>query len=202
MLQYFQIISLLNYQNLMALSISSAQQSVHDSTKWAMVAAEDHTSWRLTAAEWRPPAFPAAVSKEQEPIIPAPKLFQSLSETPLPINDTSLPSIADCAVHLELLQAFYFLRRRVLLSTAMDKVLGIKAEPKEVWRAEPGSYYRPVRKQIKIRDQTFAERRQIKWTLFINCAVVRFVDWAKMIDDTACAAISPRLPPLGQYFEF
>ena len=185
----------------MALQISYDQQAIHECTKDAMNAVRG-VRWRnLSANNWQPPSFQRAPSKAEEPIIPAPKIFQSLSET-AQLNDlTLLPSIADCAVHLELLQVLYTLRRKVLQSTALDETFDIKPQPREVWRG-----YGHNRRQVKIKDSTFAERRKAKWPGFISCAVVRFLEWLKTADaslgaEGASSKQSRRLPPLGKCWD-
>jgi hypothetical protein len=56
---------------------------------------------------------------------------------------------------------------------------------------------------VKIKDSTFAERRKIKWPGYINCAVVRFLEWLPTADaslgtESASSQESTRLPPLGK----
>jgi hypothetical protein len=180
--------------NIMALQINYDQRAVHNCTKDALKAVQDVPSWV-------PKAFRPAPSKADEPIIPAPKVFQLLSRT-APLGDAILlPTIADCAVHLELLQVLYTLRRKVLQSTRLDKTFDIKPQPREVWKG-----YGRNRRKEKIKDSTFAERRKAKWPGFINCAVVRFLEWLKATDaslrtEGASSRQIRRLPPLGKYRE-
>lgn len=79
---------------------------------------------------WKPPQFEIAALKE-EPNIPAPELFQSLYDTEILASSARntvycIPTVAQCAVHLELLQALHALRVRVMDSPALDHVLGAK----------------------------------------------------------------------------
>jgi hypothetical protein len=181
----------------MALQINYDQRAIHECTKDAMNAVQGVRSWNSPANNWQPPTFQPAPSKAEEPIIPAPKIFQLLSQTAQLGGATLLPSIADCAVHLELLQVLYTLRRKVLQSTDLDKTFDIKPQPREVWRG-----YRRNRHKVKIKDSTFAKRRKAKWPGFINCAVVRFLEWLKTADaslrtEGASSRQIRRLPPLG-----
>jgi hypothetical protein len=182
----------------MALQISYDQRAIHECAKDAMNAVQGVRSWNLPANNWQPPTFQPAPSKAEEPIIPAPKVFQLLSEISQLGDAPLLPSIAECAVHLELLQGLYALRRKVLQSIDLDKTFDIKPQPREVWQG-----YRGNRRKVKIKDLTFAERRKAKWPGFINCAVVRFLEWLKTADaslriEGASSRQIRRLPPLGK----
>ncbi|KAK5988536.1 Glycine-rich domain-containing 1-like protein [Cladobotryum mycophilum] len=74
-----------------------------------------------------------------------------------------LPSIAECATHLELLEVFYRIRQQVLASEAIDKSMGIKP----IRRTKTGR--KGDTKTLK--DDTLWERRQPKWPVFLEFAV-------------------------------
>lgn len=132
--------------------------------------------------------------------IPSATLFKSLSESrqgtasaPDP-SQPQLPSIAECAVHLELLQAFYYLRRSVLESEELDAV----------WEVGPDTI------QTSTGDQTYdisspalAERRARKWPFFNRLAALRFLDWLKLADSHLATTHSDPgaidTPPLGEW---
>lgn len=86
----------------------------------------------------------------------------------------SLPTIAECAIHLELLLCFTAFHRRVDNSTALDKAFSITPRPKIVRR-----YDNPAK---KIRDPTFDVRRKLKWPAVLNIAVDRFLLWIRKVD--------------------
>jgi hypothetical protein len=99
-------------------------------------------------------------------------------------GNSDLPSIAECAVHLEFLETLFVLRQRVLKSETLDEVFDIKPEYKFVDR-------KGVRTQLK--DETLWERRQVKWPRFVDLAVARFTAWWANVRDT-----DGTLPPLGE----
>jgi hypothetical protein len=145
------------------------------------------------------PRFRTAATKAEEPVIPPSSAFQDLQEAAENPDLARLPTTAECAVHLELLEAFYYLRRRVLQSRELDTVLGIKPQPRIVWRGR-GRY----KKQIKLKDDTFAERRKDKWPFFVAVAVGRFKRWLVRTElDLGLGETGERvakvkhLPPLG-----
>lgn len=92
--------------------------------------------------------------------------------------DDDVPSVHACAVHLELLETFMALRRKVLNSNALDVTFGISHNPKE----------RP----------SLAKRREEKWDKFVNLSVARFAIWIDHIhkDSKAVQQLSSPLPPL------
>ena len=131
--------------------------------------------------------FREAPTKDQEPVIPAPQIFQSLLEPSTGKSHrkaNSVPTVAECAAHLELLETFYALKVKVLASRELDSVLGIKPH-REIYqstrrvnksRMHRGVYYGDFRnvKTDKIRYRTSAVRRREKWPFFLGLAVVRF----------------------------
>jgi len=143
--------------------------------------------------------YQAAKSKVDEPTIPSNTIFQSLIEPKTPNDETStLPTIAECATHLELLQCFHKLRADVLKSTALDKSFGIIAKPETIVRKRYGRTTRTFKKK----DLTFADRRKQKWPWFLDLAVVRFDKWLRLANDALKDPVKENvwgliLPPLG-----
>src|SRR5205807_926856 len=89
---------------------------------------------------------------------------------------------------------FYHIRLKVLSSTTLDSVLGIKPEPRTVYRRE---------EEVKLRDDTFQERRKAKWPFYLALAAVRFLFWAETVEkepdkETAPKVGSFHLPPIGR----
>ena len=175
----------------MALAIGIDQKSLHDCSKASLNSLKQERPEKV---------YPTAKSKAEEPIIPWPSIFQSLTDMPRNVESTILPTITECAVHLELLQCFHKLRVEVLKSTSLDKTFGIVANPqifvrKQRWGPD---------KTIKKRDPTFETRRKQKWPLFLDLAVVRFDRWFRLAD---IALTNPRerealnsiIPPLGKF---
>lgn len=131
---------------------------------------------------------------EEAPLIPSPSIFVSLhhrSQSGAEVETGALPTIAECAVHLELLEAFVILRQKVLSSNALDRAFGIA--PKDTLATVRG---RRVRKP----DNTFAERRKAKWPIYLRLAAARFLMWWLSSDGGAVSEKS--LPPLGMIEAF
>lgn len=141
--------------------------------------------------------FPSAATEAEQPIIPDPKVFCSLSENqndvalPTKIKNNDVPTVGECAVHLELLEAFLVLKTKVLQSNAIDRAFGIAA---------------PTGKRTNLK--TLRER---KWKGYVALAVIRFYKWWQNIDrvlstarkeaetsDTCRKLTTSTLPPLGK----
>lgn len=100
----------------------------------------------------------------------------------------AIPPAEACAVHLELLETFMVLRRKVLRSSALDRTFGIEQE--------------------KPNDAGLAKRREKKWEKFVKLAVVRFGIWFDTLyEHMACGPGSQdksrppllsSLPPIGK----
>jgi hypothetical protein len=106
--------------------------------------------------------------------------------------------MAQCAAHLELLQAINHIRREVLNSKDLDVILNIKPEKRTVVQ-------RYSRKTIEVKDPRFQQKRQIKWPFYLRLAVARFFLWLKKMDETLAsnknkALELPACPPLGMSF--
>jgi hypothetical protein len=174
----------------MALAIGFHQQALHSFSKGTLNSLK------------RPEqvvTYPPANTKAQEAVIPSPALFEGLSDSAHSHDDdaASLPTVAECAVHLELLQCFHTLRAEVLKSTDLDKAFGILPKPEIIVRR-----YGRRSRTIKKKDQTFATRRKEKWPLFIDLAVSRFIAWFRWADSLLANPADENiqnliLPPLG-----
>lgn len=118
----------------------------------------------LTAAP--PPSFPPAASKDDEPAIPDPAVFRTsaLLSSSLPLH--AAPTVAQCAVHLELLQAFSKLNHRVTKESAFIEIFAtVHEEPKVWWRAfvevavgRFGVWWRGVEEELRRREKVGSER--------------------------------------------
>ncbi|KAK3389153.1 hypothetical protein B0H63DRAFT_518397 [Podospora didyma] len=115
--------------------------------------------------------YPASKSTDDEPAIPTPDIFVSLVDKDNAKNEAQMPSIAECAVHLRMLEAFLVLKQKVATSNALDRAFGIA--PKDTLTTIRGG------KRCRKTDATFKERRKVKWNLFVRMAVWRFLGWWK-----------------------
>ena len=123
-----------------------------------------------------------------ELIIPKPDIF-SFPTQPL---DADLPSNAECAAHLELLEAFFVVRQTVIKSKPLDEVYGTKPVHKTVTRRD-GS-------DRKLKDDEWWNTRQVKWTRYLELAVARFDAWHRHIQKSDVSSslqiTNATLPPL------
>lgn len=151
------------------------------------------------------PTFEKAATSKTHPKIPEPGLFNFASEGSK-IDTERLPTVAECAAHLELLEAFYHIRLRVLSSTTLDAVLGIKPEPRTVYRTTKRGYRRGYSKRaVKLRDDTFQERRKAKWLFYLALATVRFLRWIEaaemeLHESEVSRGTLLNLPPIGRLY--
>ncbi|CAM1503553.1 Fc.00g011440.m01.CDS01 [Cosmosporella sp. VM-42] len=119
--------------------------------------------------------FRVAITPDQRPIIPAAEIFDmNDSQVAGNIPGIAMPQVSECAIHLELLETFYVLRQKILVSEAIDTAMGIK----------PNRVTKTGKKGDKktLKDTTLWERRQPKWKKFVEFAVVRFLDWQSKLD--------------------
>ena len=145
-----------------------------------------------------PSTFQKAAQAEQNPKIPSPSLFSFHDgDRPPSKPHTALPSIAECAAHLELLQAFRHLRLQTISSEHLDKLLGIELNQRTVYRKVKKGYHHYEHQQVKLRDLTFDERRETKWSLLLSLAAVRFLKWVEAIEKDQAEPVF--LPPIGMF---
>lgn len=97
------------------------------------------------------PSFAPAASRNDEPAIPDPAVF---TIAPLAATAGGVPTVSQCAVHLELLGALSLLHRRVTKEAALIEVFGTVDEERETW-----------------------------WHAFIEVAVGRFRTWWWGVDE-------------------
>lgn len=147
----------------MALSVGLDQRAVHECSRAAMRS-------KLYVSP------NAALSADEEPVIPSLGLFEGLQgERRAPGTDeldgAHLPSVAQCATHLQLLESFMVLREKVLKSNALDRTFSIR----------PILGDNETRRRNKT-DPTFNTRRQKKWHIFVCLAAARFMVWWNTVD--------------------
>lgn len=128
----------------------------------------------------------------QEPSIPAASLFRTLTlssqdEASIPVEDSStlldMPSVGECAVHLELLEFFFALRSRIVNSSELDKTFGVEHKPKTVYRREYDSKtYKYNTTSHQVKNSGWEQQRREKWVYYLHMAVGRFMSWAEVAD--------------------
>jgi hypothetical protein len=178
----------------MALSSGYSKEFLHRCSKRSV---EDEKTKRGTLT------FGTAAVPEENPKIPDPSLFDMTAAQPENDN-TRLPTVAECASHLELLEAFYHIRLKVSSSTSLDAALGIKPEPRTVYRTTYLGY--PLgysREKVKIRDDTFLKRGMVKWPFYLELAAARFLRWVQVVkNEQDKSGVSKdkslHLPPIGR----
>jgi hypothetical protein len=180
----------------MSLAIAQTRDSLHTCSKNSLANQETLQGSSST------PRFKKAVVVTQNPEIPARTLFNfSLPGGILQGNNTStsLPSVAECAAHLELLQAFNSLRIRILASTELDEILDITVIPRTVYRKIYTNGGRYTKTAVQLRDETFDQRRKVKWSLYLGLAASRFLRWVDAVEDEPnMLKKSIGLPPIGR----
>ncbi|KXJ92587.1 hypothetical protein Micbo1qcDRAFT_232335 [Microdochium bolleyi] len=114
---------------------------------------------------------------------------------PLVSNNLQLPTPAECATHLLLLQAFLDLRIKVLCSRKLDTALGIEPHERVVHVPHNHPKHRGSSSDdvVRVQDPTFLRRREEKWNLFISLAAARFMAWARAVSSDAGGF---ELPPI------
>ncbi|KAK3906170.1 hypothetical protein C8A05DRAFT_40978 [Staphylotrichum tortipilum] len=124
---------------------------------------------------------PKAATAEAQDKVPDPTLFASLTQPTR--GDSDLPTVGECAVHLELLEVFHKLRINVIRSSALDTTFGVRIEKRAVfqrgWDDAKRDY---VMKPGHLKDETWGSRRRQKWSYFLEIAVGRFRVWIGKMD--------------------
>ncbi|KAI0866600.1 hypothetical protein F4860DRAFT_145898 [Xylaria cubensis] len=162
----------------MALAIDFNQNILHHCSKQAFT--------RQVAQGGLQVQLTKAASLSDNPKIPDPSLFNfSVDSGYVQEEARRLPSVAECAAHLELLQAFRYIRAKILSSKELDDTFGIKPENRTVFRKKRvhhGSSSSWVREPVKLRDDTFEKRREEKWPLYLRLAASRFFHWITAVE--------------------
>ncbi|KAK4099127.1 hypothetical protein N658DRAFT_498724 [Parathielavia hyrcaniae] len=148
------------------------------------------------------PRYRVARTRDEEPVIPAKHIF---AFPPHPVDDIVddetgivLPSVAECATHLELLGVFFKLRSDIINSPDLDTVFGVKQVHRVVYRRVSGRFQR---QPFELKDPDWAEKRRRKWEYFLTLAVARFDLWvfraASTVPEKQGVSLKmPYLPPL------
>ncbi|KAL4746507.1 hypothetical protein BDW72DRAFT_184759, partial [Aspergillus terricola var. indicus] len=158
----------------MALISPSNLLSLHQSSGDQMAALNANPSRRYRYADGK--------STEQPLDIPDPALFKNKRTVDRDLPD--LPSISECAIHLEMLEAFHTLRHEVIHSPQLDVAFNISPQPTTRYRVKKGTR-RSQDRQIEtvlIADSGFVDRREQKWPHFLHIAATRFRQWIQMVD--------------------
>lgn len=159
--------------------------------------------------------YKQARNRSEEPVIPAPSLFQALRDPPQDESAADgqyypslreLPSVSECAVHLELLELFFNLRTLIINSSELDATFGVDQKHKTIYRRELDKKTRTyVSKPHKLLDATWSRRRRDKWIFYLIIAAGRFLAWARSADAAIEARSEPQssttlvhLPPVGK----
>lgn len=99
-----------------------------------------------------------------------------------------LPTVAECATHLELLEVFYATRQNILASKDIDNAMLItpKRETKTGKKGDTKT----------LKDTTLWDRRQEKWNKYVEFACVRFLSWMDNLkmEDTIVTGVEPSIP--------
>ena len=138
------------------------------------------------------PIYLPAKTPAERPVIPEPEIFDALDNPAA--NLAALPTTAECAVHLQLLEKFVVLKQKILTSNRLDRAFDIIPKEKLVTRGG--------KREVQA-DETFKTRQAVKWPIFVRLATARFLRWWRRCrpllhpqgDSLRMAEIS--LPPLG-----
>ncbi|EWY85213.1 hypothetical protein FOYG_12463 [Fusarium oxysporum NRRL 32931] len=119
--------------------------------------------------------YPSATDLDENPVIPSPDIFSELDDS----HKDNLPTPAQCAVHLELLEAFHALRIKILDSKKLDKAFNLGEPTKKIYRRK---YIKGLKKhvneEVTLRNPSWEAKRDKKWTWYLGEAAQRFLVWA------------------------
>ncbi|KAH7128563.1 hypothetical protein B0J11DRAFT_274342 [Dendryphion nanum] len=120
--------------------------------------------------------FRPALTAAAQPIIPSDAIFAALNDTDVSqIEEGAVPNVAECAVHLEFLEAvFMILKQKILTSNALDRAFDIV--PQDTLQTVS-------RTRTRKPDPTFRKRQEIKWPIYIRLAAARFTLWWKALPE-------------------
>ncbi|KAF4966663.1 hypothetical protein FSARC_5652 [Fusarium sarcochroum] len=123
--------------------------------------------------------YPSADTMDENPVIPNPDTFSELDD----LHEDNLPTPAQCAVHLELLEVFHALRIKIIDSKDIDNAFDLGEETKTVYRRK---FVKGLRKYVNeaatVRNQRWEKKRDKKWTWYLGEAAQRFYVWATHYD--------------------
>ncbi|KIW99883.1 uncharacterized protein Z518_10811 [Rhinocladiella mackenziei CBS 650.93] len=173
----------------MSLTIDDNQIDLHTSSKNTVGKPTVTPSWSINQHRRQnspTTAYPPRIStgtgqSATQPVIPNPEVFRGLTslltgdfQNGSPASSSaSLPTVAECAVHLELLLCISTLHYTVDQSRSLDRAFTIFPRPRTVqWR----------HRTKRLKDSTFDTRRKRKWPTYLNMAVKRFLVWISAID--------------------
>ncbi|KAK0710031.1 hypothetical protein B0T26DRAFT_836193 [Lasiosphaeria miniovina] len=168
--------------------IGAHTKALHETGKQEVVSIQNHTkqptNYRQQGTVWRP-----ARDMQEEPVIPAPGLFATLvlprdtDHAGADADADALPTVGECATHLQLLHVFYALRVRIIESAELDKTFGVEQNRTTVWRTRySGRYGRSEKYQHPLGDATWKARRKEKFRYYLIVAAARFQEWVKKAD--------------------
>ncbi|KAG4254147.1 hypothetical protein BFJ72_g9027 [Fusarium proliferatum] len=119
--------------------------------------------------------YPSAIDLDENPIIPSPDIFSEVHDS----HKDNLPTPVQCAVHLELLEAFHALRIKILDSKKLDKAFNLGEPTKKIYRRK---YIKGLKKhvneEVTLRNPSWEAKRDKKWTWYLGEAAQRFLVWA------------------------
>ncbi|KAF8470760.1 hypothetical protein BDZ91DRAFT_718933 [Kalaharituber pfeilii] len=128
---------------------------------------------RSNKFDYGPPQFEIAKSREEEPVIPDPAIFEPSKLVYTPLDSLTvgpdgnvrsfIPTVAQCATHLELLSCFAVLRQNVEKSEEMDELLFGKANE--------------YQNDQELDQAQLKAKKDMKWKAFVEIAVARFYEW-------------------------
>ncbi|KAM7215863.1 Protein of unknown function (DUF1399) domain containing protein [Rhypophila decipiens] len=132
-------------------------------------------------------SYKIATQDEEKPVIPDLDVFRSDDSSATDKKPFgALPTVGDCAIHLEFLETLFVLRQKIFRSNDIDKAMGIALA------REKKTGFKGDTKELK--DTTFETRRRKKWPKYTEFAVIRFIDWMENLPANAGPDI--KLPPL------
>ncbi|KAL4724483.1 hypothetical protein ACLX1H_009099 [Fusarium chlamydosporum] len=153
--------------------------------------AKDIVSGQERPADPNGKPYDIAYNPEDFPTIPVDSIFDFSDEIRRELSDPdfALPTLAECATHLEFLETIFVLRQNILVSQDLDDVMQTQPDREE----KTG-----VNGDIKtFKDEKLWERRQAKWPLFVEFATIRFLAWREEFNkSTNTEIIQDILPPL------
>jgi hypothetical protein len=139
--------------------------------------------------------YPSASTIDENPTIPSPEIFDQLDDS----HKDNLPTPAQCAAHLELLEVFHALRIRILDSKALDEIFELGGATKKVYRTKfVEGLNKTVNQEITLRNTVWETNRDKKWTFYLGKAVPRFLVWADEYNASLASRLSNDGPDDGK----